>query len=320
MRFFQCKNLFFCIIRPISWKNNLCITVQSFNSVGHADHLRLVSAPEDICAHLESALQHAMLPQGLVLQSKRCTHLLIANDDALSLAQVFILDNGTPTKIINSYPLAQSPYGMVCTLQEIWQDNQSMDAILHLKIGSVDIYAFDALHAINGKYYQKNKSYYVNFSAIAHTISPSQGEKILITDTQAVRHHRAFARIVADNDSQVPDDIDAKVAQYLQDNPSLDSSPITIDTAKMCAYLFGDTHGQQDEAWCQGQILGKSKLVVLGRDFYAFDVAILREPEIAPFVVRIYAIKDAVSDSLAVHDYLCANIWLQAHIYADNQR
>lgn len=51
-----------------------------------------------------------------------------------------------------------------------------------------------------------------------------------------------------------------------------------------------------------------------------FDVVILKEPDATPLVVRIAAMADETTQAIKVNDFIQANIWLQAAIYAQNQR
>jgi hypothetical protein len=39
-----------------------------------------------------------------------------------------------------------------------------------------------------------------------------------------------------------------------------DQEPVTVDFSKMVAYLYGETLGQEDEAWFQGNIVGKTTM------------------------------------------------------------
>ena len=96
-------------------------------------------------------------------------------------------------------------------------------------------------------------------------------------------------------------------------------APVEINLGHMCAYLFGDTLGQEDEAWCQGQVLGKQETSFNGKSILLFDVVILREQNATPFVVRIGVVNTTETQAIQVNDYIQANIWLQAAIYKENQ-
>ena len=88
----------------------------------------------------------------------------------------------------------------------------------------------------------------------------------------------------------------------------------------MCAYLFGETIGQQDEAWCQGQIIGKQTTSFNGVEFVLLDVVILRESLDNPVVIRLAVNADNIDAAIQVNDYIQANIWLQGAIYMENQK
>lgn len=279
--------------------------------INHNDHLRLVC--DDVSNALKTALNHAQMPVGLVMQNPDTDNtLLVCGQDFLTLHQVFALKDGAPSALLSAFPVIKSGYGIHADLVEVFANGA--DAILHLNADGTDIYAFDTLYPINGTHYQHAR-YYVNFAALAHELHPSDDqESTLITDPVAVRHHRAYSAIVG-KQGRVPDDIDAQIDAYLE-NHAVDDSPIKINMAKMCAYLYGE-RGQEDEAWCQGQIIKKTAIHGFGCDFWLFDTVILREKH--PWVLPIIAKKDAVGDGLAVGDYLHASIWLQAAIYATNQ-
>ena len=96
--------------------------------------------------------------------------------------------------------------------------------------------------------YQQGTSYFINFSAWAHEISISeQNEVIKVEDEEAIRYHRAFNDIVAANDGKVPDDLQQQIAEW-QPETKEQMAPVEINLGHMCAYLFGDTLGQEDEA------------------------------------------------------------------------
>ena len=140
----------------------------------------------------------------------------------------------------------------------------------------------------------------------------------MVEDEEAIRYHRAFNDIVAANGGQLPSDLQEQIKRW-QPSTKEQMQPVEINLGHMCAYLFGDTLGQEDEAWCQGQVLGKQETLFNGKSVILFDVVILREQNATPFVVRMGAMKTASTQSIQVHDYVQANIWLQAAIYKENQ-
>lgn len=294
-------------------------------NASHGDHWAILTdnIAEDVPNWLQAMLDKATLPTGIGQNSAANAKLLLGMNDTCHIKQILSMADGKPQAFINAFPAVHSPYGLTCTIERIIRCDATSDAILCLSTpDGATIYAFDQLYAVNRTDYRTPKKYYVNFSAWAYNIEPSrQDETILIEDQEAIRHHRAFNDIIANNGGQVPDDIDEQIRNWQpadqKDNEPL--APVEINLGHMCAYLFGEVFGQEDEAWCQGQVLGKSQTEFFGKDITLFDVVILREPDADPFVVRIATPTTATTNAIAVHDYIQANIWLQAAIYADNQ-
>lgn len=296
-------------------------------NASHGDHWAILTQNigEDVPHWLQQMLDHATLPEGLSAQdSSNNAKLLLGMNQPCHIKQILTIQDGTPQAFINAFPAVNSPYGLTCSIERIIRCDSTSDAILCLK--STDgalIYAFDQLYAVNRADYRSPKKYFVNFSAWAYHIEPSrQDETILIEDQEAIRHHRAFNDIVAKHDGNIPDDIDDQIRNWQPtDHPAgVPFAPVEINLGHMCAYLYGETFGQEDEAWCQGQVLGKSQTEFFGQSITLFDVVILREPDADPFVVRIAAVSNEQTEAIAVNDYIQANIWLQAAIYAANQK
>lgn len=296
-------------------------------NASHGDHWAILTQNigEDVPRWLQQMLDHATLPEGLSAQdSSNNTKLLLGMNQPCHIKQILTVQDGMPQAFINAFPAVNSPYGLTCSIERIIRCDSTSDAILCLK--STDgalIYAFDQLYAVNRADYRSPKKYFVNFSAWAYHIEPSrQDETILIEDQEAIRHHRAFNDIVAKHDGNIPDDIDDQIRNWQPtDHPAgVPFAPVEINLGHMCAYLYGETFGQEDEAWCQGQVLGKSQTEFFGKSITLFDVVILREPDADPFVVRIAAVSNEQTEAIAVNDYIQANIWLQAAIYAANQK
>ena len=141
----------------------------------------------------------------------------------------------------------------------------------------------------------------------------------MVDDPEAIRYHRAFNAIMAQHNGKPPADLQAQIAAWQPAPDELPLAPVHINVGDMCAYLFGDTIGQQDEAWCQGQVIGKSATTFDGQAFVLLDVVILRESLDKPVVIRLAVHQKDVDDSIQVNDYIQANIWLQGTIYQENQ-
>ena len=82
----------------------------------------------------------------------------------------------------------------------------------------------------------------------------------------------------------------------------------------MCAYLYSDELGQQDEAWCRGEVVGKQLVTIFSKNFLLLDIVVLREPDTLPVVIRIAVNEDLAPKPLKVGDFVQGNIWLQASI------
>lgn len=287
------------------------------DNAGHADHWAIVGANDSrtLHQHLRQSIEVATIPVGLFEATTRDDLLLLGADSVCHIKQILKMHDNKPQSLMNAFPAVHSPYSLPCVIEEQIVCSETQDAILRLKSGNTTIYAFDTLYAINKNHYKPNQSYTVNFGAWAYDLQKSdQSETIHIEDPEAIRYHRAFNDIVAQNNGKVPDDIQQQIQNWQapSDEPL---APVQINVGHSCIYLFGEVFGQQDEAWCQGQVLGKTTVDFLGQSVDVFDVAILQEDN-RPFVVKIAAPQTPSTQSIAVLDYIQSNIWLQASIYA----
>lgn len=298
-------------------------TLSDAQTAGHADHWRILTddMSHDVPEWLQQMIEQAAMSKGLntnVSANDSC--LLLSENQPCHINQVLAMKQGKPERFINAYPCVDGPYGLNCKIERVIVNESTHDAVLRLRSadGSI-IYAFDQLYTSNRHLYQQDTAYFVNFSAWAHEIAISkQDEVIMVEDQETIRYHRAFNDIVAANDGQEPKDLQEQIKDW-QPTTKEQMEPVEINLGHMCAYLFGDTLGQEDEAWCQGQVLGKQETVFNNKAITLFDVVILREQNADPFVVRIGAPSTVQTKSIEVLDYVQANIWLQAAIYKENQ-
>lgn len=291
-------------------------------NAGHGDHWAILTdnISQDVPNWLQKMLENASLPVGLAPNMASNARLLLGQNQTCHIKQILSMVDGKPTAFINAFPCVESPYVLECEIQRIIRCEKTADAILRLKSqdGTI-IYAFDQLYSINNHQYQANKVYTAHFSAWAYQIEPSNQEQtILVEDPKAIRYHRAFNDIVSKNNGQVPDNIDEQIKAWQPEDPNATLAPVEINLGHSCIYLFGDTYGQEDEAWCQGQVLGISQVRFFEKDITLFDVVILREYGSKPLVVRIATPTTVQTSSIKVHDYIQANIWLQVAIYQNN--
>ncbi len=302
---------------------------------GHGDHWALLSdnIAQDVPKWLQVMVENAVMPHGLHTSSGSNnegreasfgvadqSHLLIAQGQDVHIKQILSLVDGRPNQLMNAFPCVNSPYGITAKIEHIISCGDNLDAVLRLVCpdGTV-VYAFDQLYAVNRDMYQPEHNYYINLSAWAYRIKPSDNDEVIVIEDQdAIRYHRAFNDIVAENNGKVPEDMQARIEAW---QPETDEplAPVEINMGNMCAYLFGETLGQEDDAWCQGQVIGKQITQFNGMDVLLFDVVILREPETKPLVVRVATKSTEDTATIEVNDFIQANLWMQASIYAENQ-
>lgn len=300
------------------------INLSADQTAGHGDHWNILTNDiEGVVPNwLQRSIDNAVIASGLqtALKKEELAHLILSGNEQCHINQVLAMQDGNIQNFINAYPCVNSPYGLTCTIDRVIVNDENKDAVLRLisEDGSV-IYAYDQLYSVNSELYRQHQPYFVNFSAWAYGIQPSaQDEIILVEDPEAIRYHRAFNDVVAKNNGMPPNDIEKRIREW---KPESDTplAPVEINLGHMCAYLFGETLGQEDEAWCQGQVLGKQSTVFFDNALTVLDVAILREPDATPFVVRIATPTTEYIQKIEVNDYIQANIWLQAAIYHENQ-
>lgn len=86
----------------------------------------------------------------------------------------------------------------------------------------------------------------------------------------------------------------------------------------MVAYLFGETMGQEDEAWFQGNIVGKSSTTFMDETYTLYDVVLVLEDELPAILIRL-ATKNNAHENFEIGQYIRGNIWIQANIYAKSK-
>ncbi len=301
------------------------ISLNQQQSVGHADHWACLTdnIPNDVPQWLQQHIDMATIPHGLTNdQPSFLNTLLLSGNLDIHINQVVTLtDAGKPKSFVNAFPCVNSPYGQWAIIDSILRCDKRQEAILRLKTDDGTIlYAFDQLYTVNQYHYKKNTRYFVNLSAFAYEVQPSnKSEIITVREPEAIRYHLAFHDILAKNNNNPPIDLEQQIAKWQPDPSQLPLEPIQINVGHMCAYLFGDTIGQQDEAWCQGQVLGMQSTQFNQIACVLLDVVILRESLDNPVVIRIAVHRDKLAKNIRVGDYIQANIWLQLAIYKENQ-
>ena len=218
----------------------------------------------------------------------------------------------------NAYPCIDSSHWRAVTIGRILQCEERGEAILSLETeDGINIHAFDTLYAINRDLYCANTVYQASLSAFAyHLEKVGENEKMRVEDPAAIRHHRALNTILAANDGVAPPDLQAQLDAWTASGPD-DEAPVTLDLSKMAAYLFGEHFGQEDEAWCQGEVIGKKIIDFVGGPITVLDVVILREDPEQPLVISLACSEHALDGlNVTVGDFVRGNVWMQTEIHA----
>lgn len=290
---------------------------------GHSAHWQALSpnAADDVPQWLQRAVDRACLPRGLRPEDHALptdNWLLQADHPHIKIQQIIAVEGEQPIKLRSAYPVIHSPYWQDVQIQRLGVCRDTLEAVLHVETqDGTRIHAFDTLYAVNAGYYQSGQFYRASFSGLAYRLEKVQSdETLLVDDPAAIRHHRALNEILAKHNGVAPDDLQAQIEAW-QPSGADDEAPVTLDLSKMAAYLFGEQLGQEDEAWFQGEILGAQQTNFFDQTIHLYDVAILREANALPLVVRIACADFLLNPTiLQVGDYIRGNIWMQTTIYA----
>ena len=107
----------------------------------------------------------------------------------------------------------------------------------------------------------------------------------------------------------------SRLQMSMQPKSEDDKAPVTVDFSKMVAYLYGETLGQEDEAWFQGHIVGKTHMQFKDQEYTLYDVTLIHEDNQEAVIVRV-ATRNAAHKDFTVGQYIRGNLWIQANIYA----
>jgi hypothetical protein len=295
------------------------IEIRSEDFGGHAAHWSILSdnADQDVAQWLQQALQAASFPMGLLLQEQDLPPdiwLLHGPNHPIQIAQLIAVENNQPKHLKTAFPILQSPYHLNAKISRILSCPENSEAVLRLELGDNSvIYGYDTLYIVNKQQYQANTLYKVEINAWAYSLElvPNK-ETLLIEDAVAIRHHRALNDILAQHHGESPADLQEQLAAWQPSCPE-DEMPVTLDISKMVAYLYGEHIGQEDEAWFQGDIVGKTSTRFMHKEFILYDVAIMREEKSPAVILRLAYPAD--KNQFEVGQYIRGNIWIQIKIY-----
>lgn len=297
----------------------ILIEDETFGS--HVEHWNLLTddPTRDVPQWLGLALNAPHMPMGLCQEEAEMDAeiwLIQGPHPApVQLNQVIAVESGKPKSVKTAFPSFESPYKYVAQVERIISCPTHSQAVLRLSLSSNHtVYAFDTLYSVNHQQYEQNQDYIVQFNAWAYQLERVQdNDQIIVDDEASIKHHRALNDILAEHHGVAPDNLQDLIDAW-QPSSEDDKAPVTINFSKMVAYLYGETLGQEDEAWFQGHIVGQSKMNFMQEDYTLYDVAFIHEEQQEAVLVRI-ATKDPNYQNFKIGEYIRGNIWLQAIIY-----
>ncbi len=122
------------------------------------------------------------------------------------------------------------------------------------------VYAFDNLYSVNSAHYDKAQNYAVQLNAWAYQLEAvAEQEQLVVDDPASIKHHRALNDILAQHNGVAPENLQDLLDAWEPQSED-DKAPVTVNFSKMVAYLYGETLGQEDEAWFQGSVVRKTEM------------------------------------------------------------
>lgn len=297
------------------------ITIEDQNFGSHVEHWNLLTEhpSTDVPKWLGMALDAPIMPMGLCQKESdmdSSTWLIQGPvSSKILLSQVIDVENNRPQKVKTAFPCFESPYKVEAHIERIIRCKTNTQAVLRLNLGNNNIvYAFDSLYCVNHHQYCENQKYWVHLNAWAYELEAvAEHEQLVVDDPASIKHHRALNDILAANAGVAPENLQQQIDAWQPKNDD-DKAPLTVDFSKMVAYLYGETLGQEDEAWFQGQIVGKTEMQFMQQEYTLYDVTLLREDNNEATLIRI-ATKAQQHSQFAIGDYIRGNIWIQANIH-----
>jgi hypothetical protein len=298
------------------------ITIEDQHFGSHVEHWSLLTdqPTQDVPKWLSLALDEPVMPMGLC--SEECDmdesswFIQGPGKSPVQLSQVIAVENNRPKSVKTAFPCFESPYKTVASIDRIITCHTNTQAVLQLNLGSnTVVYAFDSLYSVNHDHYEKNQQYTVHLNAWAYELETvAEHEQLVVDDPASIKHHRALNDILAANNGIAPENLQEQIDAWEPASED-DKAPVTVDFSKMVAYLYGETLGQEDEAWFQGNIVGKTSMQFMNEQYTLYDVALIHEHDQEAVLIRI-ATRDPAYADFEIGQFIRGNIWIQAYIYA----
>ena len=301
------------------------ITIDDQNFGSHVEHWNLLTdnPAQDVPKWLGLALNAPIMPMGLCQTEQDmdagCWLIQGPSQAAVQLTQVIAVEDNKPKAVKTAFPSFNSPYKVSAVVERIIRGQSNTQAVLRLNLGNNSIvYAYDSLYSVNHAQYQKDQTYIAHLNAWAYELEAvAEHEQLVVDDPASIKHHRALNDILAANNGIAPANLQEQIDAW-EPKSDDDKEPVTVDFSKMVAYLYGEKIGQEDEAWFQGNIIGKTSMQFMEQDYTLLDVALIHEDNQPATLIRITT-KNPEYANFNIGQYIRGNIWIQANIYALNQ-
>ncbi len=298
------------------------ITIEDQNFGSHIEHWNLLTEQPglEVPQWLGQALDAPVMPMGLCpaeCDMDANVWLIQGPSKApVQLAQVIEVENSKPKAVKTAFPCFDSPYKIKASIDRIITCKSNVQAVLSLNLGSnTTVYAFDSLYSVNCGQYEKGQEYLVQLNGWAYELQAvSDHEQLVVDDPASIKHHRALNDILAANNGIAPANLQEQIEAW-QPKTEDDKAPVTVDFSKMVAYLYGENMGQEDEAWFQGSVVGKSAMQFMNQDYTLYDVTLIHEENQPAVLIRI-ASRNPAYKNFEIGQFIRGNIWIQANIYS----
>lgn len=298
------------------------ITIDDQNFGSHVEHWNLLTdnPAQDVPKWLGLALNAPIMPMGLCQTEQDmdagCWLIQGPSQAAVQLTQVIAVEDNKPKAVKTAFPSFNSPYKVSAVVERIIRGQSNTQAVLRLNLGNNSIvYAYDSLYSVNHAQYQKDQTYIAHLNAWAYELEAvAEHEQLVVDDPASIKHHRALNAILAEHNGVAPENLQELINDWQPQTPE-DHEPVTVDFSKMVAYLYGETLGQEDEAWFQGNIVGKTTMQFMQDEYTLYDVTLVLEDDLPAILIRI-ATKNDLYKNFNIGEYIRGNLWIQANIYA----
>ncbi|MEB3753466.1 hypothetical protein [Acinetobacter sp. MD2(2019)] len=298
------------------------VTIDDTHFGSHIEHWSLLTEEpsQNVPTWLGLALDAPIMPMGLCTTEEEMANdawLIQGPSNAtIQFTQVVAVEDNRPKAVQIAFPSFENPYATTAQVERIIQNQSKTQAVLRLNVGqNATVYAFDTLYCVNHPHYEVQQNYQVHLNAWAYQLEiVNEHEHIVVDDPASIKHHRALNEILSEHNGIAPPNLQELIDAW-QPKTEDDKAPVTVDFSQMVAYLYGENLGQEDEAWFQGKIVGKSSTQAMDSEYTLYDVTLLLEEHQEATLVRI-ATKDAVYKNFEIGQYIRGNLWIQATIYA----